>query len=106
MRYILYSPTHKKTIPVVRKTNGEVIQSREITVGARALYRLKNLPDRRYRLNYPDQDKSTLLVKCKTIDEAKQEQEALKNYCGEEFEIHEYENGNLGPKVVSETGGD
>ena len=40
------------------------------------------------------------LVKCKTFEEAKEEQEALKNYCGEVFEIHEYEKGQVGPKMV------
>lgn len=100
MRYILYSPEHEKTIPRLKKTNGEAIPDRTVTVGPRALYRLKDLPNRRYRQGYPALDKSMRLVKCKTLEEAKEEQEALKNYCGEVFEIHEYEKGQLGPKIV------
>ena len=100
MRYILYSPGHEKTIPEIKKTNGEVIPARTVTVGPRALYRLKDLPTRRYSQQYPALDKSMRLVKCKTFEEAKEEQEALKNYCGEVFEIHEYEKGQVGPKMV------
>ena len=100
MRYILYSPEHERTIPGFKKTTGEVIPDRTVTVGPRALYRLKNIPHRRYRHDYPNPYKSMTLVKCKTFEEAKEEQEALKNYCGEVFEIHEYEKGQIGPKVV------
>jgi len=100
MRYILYSPEHEKTIPEIRKINGEVISARTYRIGPRALYRLKDMLNRRYRKEYPALDKSLRLVKCKTLEEAKEEQEALKNYCGEVFEIHEYEKGQLGPKIV------
>lgn len=100
MRYILYSPEHERTIPGIKKTTGEVILDRTVTIGPRALYRLKNMPNRRYRHDYPNFDKSMTLVKCKTFEEAKQEQDALLEYCGEVFEIHEYEKGVIGPRIV------
>lgn len=104
MRYILYSPEHKMTVPGFKKTTGEVIPDRTETIGPRALYRLKNLPNRRYRYDYPNIDKSMTLVKCKTLEEAKEERESLMEYCGEVFEIHEYEKGVLGPRIVEVAG--
>ena len=100
MRYILYSPEHEKTIPGFTKTTGEVIPNRTVKVRPRALYRLKNMPNRRYRGDYPTFNNSMTLVRCRTIEEAKQEQEALEEYCGEVFEIHEYVKGQIGPRIV------
>lgn len=100
MRYILYSPEHEQTVPEIRKTNGEVVPERTFTIGPRALYSLKNIPNRRYRQGYPTLNRSMALVKCKTYEEAEAEQEGLKNYCGETFEIHDYVKGQIGPKVV------
>lgn len=100
MRYILYSPEHEQTIPAIKKTDGVTIPARTVTVEPRALYRLKDLPNRRYRQGYPAINKSMVLVKCKSYEEAKEEQRALKEYCGELFEIHEYENEIIGPKIV------
>lgn len=100
MRYILYSPEHERTVPGWKKTTGEVIPDRTVTIRPRALYQMKNMPNRRYRHDYPNLDKSLTLVKCKTFEEAKEEQEALKEYCGEVFEIHEYDKGQVGPRVV------
>ena len=100
MRYILFSPRHTQTIPAITKTDGTVIPEREYTVEARALYKHKKLPDRRYRSDIPNFDPSISLVICKTPEEARQEQEALKNYCGEIFEIHSYSKGQIGPIIV------
>lgn len=99
MRYILFSPKHEVTIPEVVKTNGERIPERTHTVFARALYRMKSLPERRYRRDYPEIDREMVLLKCKSIKEAKLERDQLKEYCGEEFEIREYENGIIGHTI-------
>ena len=101
MKYILYSPPHEMVREAfTRTTTGEEVPRKVFQCGARALYRHKKLKDRRYRSDFPCcWDYTLTLLKCKTIREALQEQEALKNYCGEIFEIHEYQNGELGPKV-------
>lgn len=101
MKYVLYSPQHTVTIPEIEKTNGEVIPEREHTVSPRALYRHKRFPDRRYRRDYPDWDKETKLVICRTLEEAREEQEALRNYCGEVFEIRSYSKGEIGPEITA-----
>lgn len=102
MLYILYSPRHQVTIPEIQKTDGSVIPQRTITEPARALYKLRrkyNMPNRRYRNTYPTYSLDMLLVKCRTLEEAKEEQKALRDYCGETFDIHEYRNGEIGNKV-------
>ena len=100
MRYILYSPPHEKRIGEIRKTNGEIIPERVLQVGARALYCTKDFPHRRYRRDFLDKSEDYRLLKCKSIAEAESEQKELKEYCGETFEIHEYENGRSGPRIV------
>ena len=100
MRYILYSPPHDMKVEEIRRPNGEVIPERIFHVGARALYCLRDFPHRRYRDGYPTNDIRMRLVKCKSIAEAENEQHELENYCGETFEIHEFEKGRLGPKIV------
>ena len=102
MQYILYSPSHKVSIPEIRKLDGEVIPQRTVIQSPRALYKLRRkykMPDRRYRHPYPSYSVEMVLVKCKTLEEAKQEQNALRDYCGETFEIHEYKYGEIGDKV-------
>ncbi len=100
MRYIIYSPKHEKTIPEIKKTNGEVIPERVYTVPARALYRDRKLANRRYRRDYPDP--KMILLKFSSLKQAQEELESLIRYCGEreEWEIHEYENGTIGSKIV------
>lgn len=102
MQYILYSPSHQTTIPEIRKTDGSIIPQRTIIESARALYKLRrqyNMPNRRYRNTYPTYDLAMVLVKCRTLEEAKEEQKALRDYCGETFDIREYRNGEIGNKV-------
>ena len=102
MKYILYSPPHEMVRDAFRRTTtGEEVPRKVFQCGARALYRHKKFKDRRYRSDFPCWDDTLSLVKCKTFREALSEQEALKNYCGEVFEIHEYQNGELGARVDS-----
>lgn len=100
MRYILYSPPHEKAISAIQMTDGSIIHERVLQVGARALYCTKDFPHRRYRRDFPDKSEDYRLLKCKSIAEAEREQEELKEYCGETFEIREYEKGRLGPRIV------
>lgn len=99
MRYIIYSPKHEKTIPEIKKTNGEVIPERVYTVPARALYRDRKLANRRYRRDYPDP--MLILLTFRSLKQAQEELESLIRYCGEreEWEIHKCEHGTIGPKV-------
>lgn len=101
MKYVLYSPQHAVMIPEIEKANGEIIPKREHIVFPRALYRHKHFPDRRYRHDYPTWDEELKLVICRTPKEAREEQEALRNYCGETFEIRTYSNGEIGPEITA-----
>lgn len=99
MRYILYSPPHEMVRPEFTKTNGEVVPRKVFPVEARALYKHKRFPSRRYRNGFPCADNELVLVQCKMIEDAKQEQAALKDYCGETFEVREYVNKQVGKLV-------
>ena len=99
MRYVLYSPPGKIVVEGFKKNDGEEVPERVFQRDARALYRHKKYLSRRYRSSFPSLDPALTLVKCRTVKEAKQEQEALKDYCGEVFEIRKYEKGWLGKEV-------
>jgi len=94
--YVLFSPSRQMTREAFTKTNGEIVPTTVFEVEARALYRLKGLPDRRYRSGYPNPfDKQMFIAKFRTLDVAKQEQENLREYCGETFEIRGWAKGAM-----------
>lgn len=99
MQYILYSRPYDFVRGEFTKMNGEVVPRKVFKCGARAIYYHKKFTDRRYRRSFPDWDDELALLKCKSIKRAKEEQEALKNYCGETFEIYEYAKGRVGRKI-------
>ena len=106
MEYILYSPAHEMVREAfTRTTNNEYVPKKVFQCGPRAIYRHKMF-ERLYRRDFPGWDDKLYLLTFKTIEEAKHVQEITKDYCGELFEIREYENGKLGPCVEQREGHD
>ena len=100
MSYILYSPAHDVVREAFTRPDGTFVPEKVFTTEARALYRLRCLPDRRYRSDFPvPKDKDMYLAKFGTVVAASREREILADYCGEEFEIRKWENGVLGEIV-------
>lgn len=100
MSYILYSPAHDVVREAVTQTDGTFLPKKVFRTEARAVYRLRGLPDRRYRSSYPvPSHKDMRLAKFRSVKEAIREREALADYCGEEFEIHEWSDGVIGAKI-------
>ena len=96
IKYILYSPQHEQKVEGFTKPNGETVPDRVFTIHARALYMHKKFPDRRYRRDYPDDEKDLKLLQCRTITQAIEEQKRLQAYSGEVFEIRAYHQGRIG----------
>lgn len=68
---------------------------------ARALYRLRGMPNRRYRRPFLEPgNKALYLAKFQSMREAVEERENLHRYCGEWWEIRIWLDGRLGPKVT------
>lgn len=100
MSYILYSPAHDVVREAFNRPDGTFVPEKVFTTEARALYRLRGLPDRRYRSSYPvPADKDMYLAKFRSVKEAIRERETLADYCGEEFEIREWLGDVLGAKI-------
>lgn len=99
--YVLYSPPHDMKREAFKRSNtGKVVPEKVFKVGPRALYCLKGHPGRRYRSSYPvPDDKRMYLAKFPTIQEAIAERTLLNDYCEENFEIREWDNGKLGGVV-------
>ena len=101
MIYILYSPPYDVVREAYTKKDGTVVPEIVFHTDARALYRIRGLPDRRYRSSYPEpKDESMYLAKFHSLTEAKREREALERYCGERFEIRTYIDGKLGDDAI------
>ena len=84
MSYILYSPAHDVVREAFTRPDGTFVPEKVFTTEARALYRLRGLPDRRYRSDFPvPKDKDMYLAKFRSVKEAIREREALADYCGE-----------------------
>lgn len=100
MSYILYSPAHDVVREAFTRADGTFVPEEVFTTEARALYRIRGMPDRRYRSSYPvPTDKDMYLAKFRSVKKAIRERDTLARYCGEEFEIHEWSDGVLGAKI-------
>ena len=97
MPYILYSPDHVEVRPAFRRMNGEVIPEKTFQTGERALYGIKDVPDRIYRNSFPKPGHESLeLLEFRTFAEAKAAQLGLQASCGELFQIRVWMDGKLG----------
>lgn len=99
MYYVLHSKSYDEIRPsFTRPTTGEVVPARVFHIDERAVYRLKKVPGRFYRRDYPDPgDKAFFLAKFPSLLEAVE----LRDRMGDNppFDIHEWVNGKLGAKV-------
>lgn len=99
MKYILYSPAHDTVVPEFTKTNGEIMPERTFHVDERVLCRSKSFPNRRYRKSVEWVDPDLVILECDTVEDAIDEQKALKDYCGEIFDIYEFADDKIGAMV-------
>ena len=99
MKYVLWSPTHIEVREAITKSDGEIIPAKEFVVSERALYAHRRFANRRYRNDYPPRSPMLKLMTYNNIEDARQEQSELYEYCGEMFEIHEYNKGRIG-KII------
>lgn len=95
--YVLYSAPHSIVAPSVTRTNGEVIPERVFHIGERAVYRLKGVPSRFYRRDYPSPgDNGFFLAKFRSLMEAVE----LRDHIDDPyFNVYEWVDGQLGEKV-------
>ena len=98
--YVLISQPFTETAPGFMRTGtynyGEVVPERTFQVGERAVYRLKKVPGRFYRRDYPNPgDNCFFLAKVRTLLEAVE----LRDRINDRFEVYEWVNGQLGGKV-------
>lgn len=101
MIYIIYSPAHDVVREAYTKKDGTVVHEAVFHTEARALYRIRGLPDRRYRNSFPEpKDEGMYLARFYSLAKAKREREALERYCGERFEIRTYIDGKLGDEAI------
>lgn len=98
MSYILYCPEKVQVWERDMLKDGREIPRKELRVGARALYRYR-YRDERYVGPLRIIDTRVTLLRCKTLDEALKEQDALLDRTGEKFEIRDYNRGYIGRRV-------
>ena len=98
MSYILYCPEKVQVWEQKALPNGTTVPRKELRVGARALYRHRYTGERQV---CPLRVRGTQLtmLRCKTLDEALEEQDALLKSTGEKFEIRDYNQGYIGRRV-------
>lgn len=98
MSYILYCPEKVQVWERKELENGTIVPGKELRVGARALYRHR-YRDERFICPLRIIDTRVTLLRCKTLDEALKEQDALLERTGERFEIRDYNRGYIGRRV-------
>lgn len=98
MSYILYCPEKVQVWERKVLENGTIVPGKELRVGARALYRHR-YRDERFICPLRIIDTRVTLLRCKTLDEALKEQDALLERTGERFEIRDYNRGYIGRRV-------
>lgn len=98
MSYILYCPEKVQVWERKVLENGTIVPRKELRVGARALYRHR-YRDERFICPLRIIDTRVTLLRCKTLDEALKEQDALLDRTGEKFEIRDYNRGYIGRRV-------
>ena len=92
--YYLRKEPHERVIPEIKKTDGTVIPERTYMVEDRALYK-HDYFNRFYRQEYTGEKREQLhLFKTESIEEIKEQREALYNYSGEWFDIYD-EHGKI-----------
>lgn len=93
-RYYLRKEPYTHTTPSFTKTNGEVVPERVFEIERRALYKHHNL-SRFYRDSYPaPQQKGLRLYTVKTMKTILAARQALREYCGEWFDVYDLDTGN------------
>lgn len=95
MTYIIYSPPHDFVVEEFER-DGQTVPARTFPIAARALYKHRKYPNRRYRGDFHSIDPDLMLVKCRSLKRAREERDSLLRYCGEKFEIREFVDGYVG----------